>query len=89
SNASIYAVPRDDIYDIQAGAIKVGFYARVVLGKDTSDPQGLLILGRNKAAVKRLHEQLEVEHKQSTNFRAATAGAVVGAVSTFAGLAFA
>ncbi|KAH0588037.1 hypothetical protein H2248_006769 [Termitomyces sp. 'cryptogamus'] len=26
SNASIYAVPRDDIYDIQASAVKVGFY---------------------------------------------------------------
>lgn len=89
SNATIYTVPRDDIYDVQASAIKVGFHARVVLGKDTSDPQGLLIVGRDEAAVKRLHEQMEVKRKQSTNFRAATAGAVVGAVGAFAGLAFA
>ncbi|KAG6861986.1 hypothetical protein C0995_009170 [Termitomyces sp. Mi166 len=80
SDATIYLVPRDDIHNIQADAIKVGFYVRVVLEKDTSAPQGdLLVLGRNEAAVKRLHEQLKVEHKQSRGFRAATAGAVVGA----------
>jgi len=88
SDATVYVVPRDDIHNIHAKAIKLGFYARIVLGKDTSDPQGLLVLGRNEAAVKRLYEQVEVERKKSSRFRAAASGAVVGAVGAFAGLAF-
>lgn len=88
SNATIYVAPRDDIYNIQADAIKVGLYTRIVLGRDTTDPQDFLILGRDEAAVKRVHDQLEGERKHSANIRAATAGAVVGAVGAFAGLAF-
>ncbi|KAG6900420.1 hypothetical protein C0993_010808 [Termitomyces sp. T159_Od127] len=87
-NATICVAPRNDVCNIQAGAIKVGLYVRVVLGRDTANPQDFLILGRNEAAVKRVHEQLEGGRKQSTSIRAATAGAVVGAVGAFAGLAF-
>ncbi|KAG6813032.1 hypothetical protein H0H92_014566 [Tricholoma furcatifolium] len=89
SDATVYLVSRDDIHNVHADAIKVGFYARIILGKDSRDPQGLLVLGRNEGAVKRLYEQVEIERKNSTGFRAAAAGAVVGAVGAFAGLAFA
>ncbi|KAF8076770.1 hypothetical protein FPV67DRAFT_1472628 [Lyophyllum atratum] len=89
SGATVYVVPRDDIHSTHAEAIKLGFQARIVLGKDKSDPQGLLVLGRNEAAVRRLYEQVEVERKKSSSFRAAAGGAVVGAVGAFAGLAFA
>ncbi|KAG6897604.1 hypothetical protein C0992_013044 [Termitomyces sp. T32_za158] len=88
SNATICVAPRNDIYNIQADAIKVGLYTRVVSGRDTTNPQDFLILGQNEAAVKRVQEQLEGARKQSTGIRAATAGAVVGAVGAFAGLAF-
>ncbi|GLB34181.1 hypothetical protein LshimejAT787_0110650 [Lyophyllum shimeji] len=88
SDATVYVVPRADIHDIHAEAIKLGFHARIVLGKDTNDPQGLIVLGRNETAVKRLYEQVEVERKKSSRLRAAAGGAVVGAVGAFAGLAF-
>ncbi|KAF5387994.1 hypothetical protein D9615_000727 [Tricholomella constricta] len=88
SDATVYVVPRDDIHNIHADAIKLGFHARIVLGKDTSDPQGLLVLAHNEAAVKRLYAQVESEREKSSRFRAAASGAVVGAVGAFAGLAF-
>ncbi|KAG5654232.1 hypothetical protein H0H81_005919 [Sphagnurus paluster] len=88
SDATVYVVPRNDIHNIHAEAIKLGFHARIALGKDTSDPQGLVVLGRDEAAVKRLYSQVEIERKKSSHFRAAAGGAVVGAVGAFAGLAF-
>ncbi|KAG6866129.1 hypothetical protein C0991_008437 [Blastosporella zonata] len=89
STATVYLVPRDDIHHIHAEAVKMGFYARIVLGKDPKDPQGLLIMGQDEEAVKRLHSQVELERKKSSRFSAAAGGAVVGAVGAFVGLAFA
>ncbi|KAG6910811.1 hypothetical protein DXG01_007700 [Tephrocybe rancida] len=89
SAATVYLVPRDSIHNIHADAVKVGFYTRIILGKDISDPHGLLVVGQDEGAVKRLYEQVEVERKKSSGLRAAAGGAVVGAVGAFAGLAFA
>lgn len=91
SDATVYVVPSDDIKSVQASAIELGFFARIVINKDINDPQGLLILGRDEKAVQRLFEKVEVERKKASTgrLRAAAGGAVVGVVSTWAGLALA
>ncbi|KAG6844529.1 hypothetical protein H0H87_006185 [Tephrocybe sp. NHM501043] len=89
SGATVCLVSREDIHKQHAEAIKIGFHARIALGKDDRDTQGLLVMGRDEAAVKRLYEQVLVERKKSSGFRVAAGGAVVGAVGAFAGLAFA
>lgn len=91
SGATVYVVPANDVHNLQASAIKIGFHARAVVNKDKTDPQALLVLGPDEKAVRRLFEKVEVERKKvpTGRFGALAGGAMVGAVGAWAGLAFA
>lgn len=90
SDATVYVVPSDEIHNIQASAIKLGFHTRIMVNKDKHDPQGLLVLGQDEAAVRQLYERVEVERKKVSPGRlgAVAGGAMVGVVGAWAGLAF-
>jgi hypothetical protein len=90
AGATAYVVPAGDVHNLQASAVKIGFHARAIVNKDKSDPQAILILGTDEGATQRLYEKVEMEKQKdsSGHFGAIAGGAVFGAVSAFAGLAF-
>ena len=104
SPATIYILPKADIPTVTASATALGFHACAVLSDDAEDPEALLILGQDLAAVKKLFGKVEEENRKhaeqrkpdgkgkprsSLGLKAAAGGAVVGAVGAWAGLAFA
>ena len=104
SPATIYILPRADIPTVTASATALGFHACAVISDDAEDPEALLILGQDLAAVKKLFGKVEEENRKhaeqqhkdgkgkprsSLGLKAAAGGAVVGAVGAWAGLAFA
>lgn len=100
SPATIYILPKADIPTVTASATALGFHACAVISNDAEDPEALLILGQDLAAVKKLFGKVEEENRKhaeqgkgkprpSLGLKAAAGGAVVGAVGAWAGLAFA
>ncbi|KAA1466564.1 hypothetical protein DENSPDRAFT_831417 [Dentipellis sp. KUC8613] len=91
--AAVYIVPLADLPMMEASATKVGFPARSLTpSKKKSEADGLLIVGSDASAVQKLYERLALDIKNGKGMRtinAAAGGAVVGAVATFTGLAFA
>jgi hypothetical protein len=103
SPATIYILPKADMPTVTASATALGFHACAVISDDVEDPEALLILGQDLAAVKKLFGKVEEENRNhaeqqkdgkgkprsSLGLKAAAGGAVVGAVGAWAGLAFA
>lgn len=99
--ATIYIVPKADVEVLVAQATTLKFISHVIMNDDENDPQALLILGRNERAVQALLQKVEKEndkaqhengslgrsHRGST-LKTAAGAAVIGAVGTWAGLAF-
>jgi hypothetical protein len=89
---TVYRFPLSDIDTFQHSAMKLGFYSRII--EDVDGVHGSLILGRDKHAVEEVFygvtRGVEGEAGKSGNGRgtAFAGGAVVGAVATFAGLAY-
>ncbi|PFH47804.1 hypothetical protein AMATHDRAFT_6400 [Amanita thiersii Skay4041] len=101
SDATLYVLPKTDIFDVQASAVQMGFHARAVMNDDDeSDLQGLLIIAREEDAAEWLLRRIEREDREVTDAQseqvsvrtlqltAAAGGAVIGAVGAWAGLAF-
>jgi len=96
SDATVYVLPKADIHEVNATAVKLGFRTRIVMNEwDEGDLQALLVLARDEDSFEWLSEKIEKEDKalrrgqQSTKaFRLVAGGAVIGAVGAWAGLAF-
>ena len=103
ASATIYIVPKADVEAIVAQATTLKFISQLVMNDDENDPQALLILGRNEAAVHALLQKIEKEnespqlnkkgspsksHHGPSTLKTAAGAAVIGAVGTWAGLAF-
>ncbi|KAK2465979.1 hypothetical protein APHAL10511_001620 [Amanita phalloides] len=94
SGAIVYVVPKADIFDVRASAVKLGFRTRIVMNEeDKDDLQALLILARDEDVVEWLTGRIEKEDKEATmamkcGFGLVAGGAVIGVVGTWAGLAF-
>jgi len=96
SDATVYVLPKVDIHDVNATAVKLGFRTRIVMNeRDEDDLQALLVLARDEESFEWLSEKIEKEDKalrkgqQSTRaFGLVAGGAVIGAVGAWAGLAF-
>lgn len=101
--ATIYTVPKADVEAIVAQATTLKFISHIVMNDDENDPQALLILGRNEPAVQALVRKVEKEnekaqlnkkgspgksHNGPSTLKTAAGAAVIGAVGTWAGLAF-
>jgi len=101
--ATIYIVPKADIEAIVAQATTLKFLSHLIMNDDENDPQALLILGRNESAVQALLQKVEKEHEKAhlnkkesagqshhgpSTLKTAAGAAVIGAVGTWAGLAF-
>ncbi|KAF8622151.1 hypothetical protein AX15_007269 [Amanita polypyramis BW_CC] len=100
SNATVYVLPKADIFEVQQAAAKVGFRSRVVMNEeDKSDLQALLVLARDDNSVKWLFGRIEKEDREAIMAKKqaqrsghaislVASGAVLGAVGAWAGLAF-
>lgn len=101
--ATIYIVPKADVEAIIAQATTLKFISHLVMNDDENDPQALLILGRNEPAVQALVRKVEKENEKAqlnkkgspskshhgpSTLKTAAGAAVIGAVGTWAGLAF-
>lgn len=84
--ATVYAIHAQELPHISESATRLGFHTRTMLSE--SAEEGLLILGRDSAAVENLVSKLSRDSQQS-GIRAMAGGAVAGAVATFTGLALA
>lgn len=102
SDATVYVLPKADIFEVQTEATKIGFRTRVVMKDESDDLQALLVLAREEEAVEWLFMKIEKEDREATLARrrgqhsgrsisisALAGGAVIGAVGAWAGLAFA
>ncbi|KDR84117.1 hypothetical protein GALMADRAFT_236786 [Galerina marginata CBS 339.88] len=98
--ASIYIIPKVDVADIVAKAISLKFFTHIGLCDDDDDSQALVILGRDQHGVDALLRRMENENrkppfnksnspaKEPSTLKTAAGALVVGAVTTWAGLAF-
>jgi hypothetical protein len=98
--ATIHVIPKVDAEVIQSQAVSLNFITHLVMNDDKNDSQALLVLGRDESSVKDLVRKVEEENekaavnsmtgqtKSSSNLKAVAGAAVVGAVGTWAGLAF-
>lgn len=84
--ATVYAIHAQELPHIAESAMRLGFHTGTMLSE--SAEEGLLILGRDSAAVENLVSKLSRDSQQS-GIRAMAGGAVAGAVATFTGLALA
>ncbi|KAN0126737.1 hypothetical protein V8E52_000377 [Russula decolorans] len=84
--ATVYAIHAQELPHIAASATRLGFHTGTMPSE--SAEEGLLILGRDSAAVENLLSKLSRDSQQS-GMRAMASGAVAGAVATFTGLALA
>jgi len=84
--ATVYAIHAQELRHIAESATRLGFHIGTVLPE--SAEEGLLILGRDFAAVQCLLSKLS-QNSQQSGIRAMAGGAVAGAVATFTGLALA
>lgn len=84
--ATVYAIHARELPHIAESATRLGFHTGTILSE--SAEEGLLILGRDSAAVGNLLSKLSRDSQQS-GIRAMAGGAVAGAVATFTGLALA
>ncbi|KII94655.1 hypothetical protein PLICRDRAFT_187130 [Plicaturopsis crispa FD-325 SS-3] len=83
--ATVYSLAVDEIAATQQSAAKIGFHSRALKGEDGD---GLLIIGCDEAAVCALFDRLKNPTKQGGAMRAVAGGAAMGAIGTWAGLAF-
>ena len=96
SDATVYVLPKADINDVQATAVKLGFRTRIVMNeKDKDDLQALLVLARDQETFEWLSEKIEKEDREATATKHSrhsigliAGGAVIGAVGAWASLAF-
>ena len=84
--ATVYAIHARELPRIAESATRLGFHTGTMLSE--SSEEGLLILGRDSAAVENVLSKLSRDSQQS-GIRAMAGGAVAGAVATFTGLALA
>jgi hypothetical protein len=84
--ATVYAIHTQELPHIAESATRLGFHTGTMLSE--SAEEGLLILGRDSAAVENLVSKLSRDSQQS-GICAMAGGAVAGAVATFTGLALA
>ncbi|KAL1743108.1 hypothetical protein HDZ31DRAFT_65337 [Schizophyllum fasciatum] len=85
SRAHSYVIPKEDMARLQERAKGVRFHTRIV-PLDHDDV--CLIVGRHEADVVKLYEQTKTKQRTGGKVGALTGGMMVGAVGTFAGLAY-
>lgn len=96
SAATVHVIPKADAEAIQSQAASLKFITHLVMSDDKNDPQALLVLGRDGSSVKDLVRKVEEENRRvgvnskkgNSNLKAVAGAVVMGAVGTWAGLAF-
>lgn len=100
SCATIYIIPKVDVDDVVGRALSLKYFTAISMNDDEDDPHALIILGRDEDAVNALFHKIEKENSKAlgnsnkegnpstSTFKTAAGAAVIGAVTTWAGLAF-
>ncbi|KAJ3878367.1 hypothetical protein F5051DRAFT_405931 [Lentinula edodes] len=92
SSAKAYVLSRADLTELQ-GRAPQGLYTRFLMDEEAG--RNVLVVGRDEVDTERLYQTLNSEKQQAryatrgVSMKSAAGGAVVGAVATFTGLAFA
>ncbi|KAJ3854926.1 hypothetical protein EV368DRAFT_35801 [Lentinula lateritia] len=92
SSAKAYVLSRADLTELRGRAPK-GLYTRFLMDEEAG--RNVLVVGRDELDTERLYQTLDAEKQQTmyatrgVSMKSAAGGAVVGAVATFTGLAFA
>ncbi|KAJ3929363.1 MAG: hypothetical protein NXY57DRAFT_1017100 [Lentinula lateritia] len=92
SSAKAYVLSRADLIELRGRAPK-GLYTRFLMDEEAG--RNVLVVGRDEVDTERLYQTLDAEKQQAmyatrgVSMKSAAGGAVVGAVATFTGLAFA
>lgn len=104
SPAQLYTLPRNELAHAQAQAEKKGFHAEIAVSTDGAEDMGTLVLGRDANAVRDIIAKLGPLQPSATAAPAdqdeaaqigggrgtlgLAGGVIIGAVATWAGLAF-
>ncbi|KAF8908320.1 hypothetical protein CPB85DRAFT_787246 [Mucidula mucida] len=92
-----YLLPKEDIVEVEAMALKHGYHTRRVALVETENREQLLVVGQDPVDTNRFCETMEGRAKsiaasdsaKSSGFRTAASGMVVGAVAAVTTLAYA
>ncbi|PBK67015.1 hypothetical protein ARMSODRAFT_959693 [Armillaria solidipes] len=98
-----YLLPKSDITEIEAAALKHGLHTRRVTSVESENEEQVLVVGQDPADTQKFYATIEGQAKlladnaaesgtgnrRSSGLKAVAGAAVVGAVATFTGLAFA
>ncbi len=96
-----YLLPKSDITEIEAAALKHGLHTRRVTSVESENEEQVLVVGQDPADTQKFYATIEgqaklladnaesgTESRRSSGLKAVAGAAVVGAVATFTGLAF-
>ncbi|PPQ67566.1 hypothetical protein CVT25_012060 [Psilocybe cyanescens] len=99
--ATIYIIPKADVTDVVTKATSLKYSTAISMSEDENDAQALVILGRDESAVDTLFKKIEKENRKAylsamaqeggkggSSLKTAAGAALIGAVTTWAGLAF-
>ncbi|KAF9025905.1 hypothetical protein BDZ89DRAFT_1068013 [Hymenopellis radicata] len=92
-----YLLPKEDIIEVEAMALKHGYHTRRVASVETENSEQLLVVGQDPVDTNRFCETMEGRAKsiaasgsaKGSGFRTAASGMVVGAVAAVTTLAYA
>ncbi|KAJ8087045.1 hypothetical protein PM082_005870 [Marasmius tenuissimus] len=91
ATAQFFMVPDAEVADFQDQVPK-GLFIRTLPAGAENPGHNIIVIGRNEGDVEKLYQSLkkdgEPTRRRSSGFGMAASGAVVGAVATFAGLAY-
>lgn len=93
-----YLLPKSDITEIEAAALKHGLHTRRVTSVESENEEQVLVVGQDPADTQKFYATIEgqaklladnaADERRSSGLKAVAGAAVVGAVATFTGLAF-
>ncbi|KAK0206954.1 hypothetical protein DFS33DRAFT_633018 [Desarmillaria ectypa] len=96
-----YLLPKSDITEIEAAALKHGLHTRRVTSVESENEEQVLVVGQDPADTQKFYATIEgqaklltdnteakTDSRRSSGLKAVAGAAVVGAVATFTGLAF-
>ncbi|KAK0461703.1 uncharacterized protein EV420DRAFT_1526757 [Desarmillaria tabescens] len=96
-----YLLPKSDITEIEAAALKHGLHTRRVTSVESENEEQVLVVGQDPADTQKFYATIEGQAKllvndaeakaanrRSSGLKTVAGAAVVGAVATFTGLAF-
>ena len=99
SAATLHVISREDADILQSQAASLNIITHLIISDDKNDSHSLLVVGRDKSSVRDLVRKVKEENRKAVspnedhlksppNLKTVAGAAMIGAVGTWAGLAF-